>query len=384
MPGSPVVQAFKAADDRPSLVVQGIEKVFGDRGRHFRAVDGVTFEIQPGQFYTLLGPSGCGKTTTLRCVAGLERPDAGTVLIEGAVVSGEGRFVTANKRDIGMVFQTYAIWPHMSVFENVAFPLRVARRRLGRSEIESRVSSVLEMVQLAGLEERNATQLSGGQQQRLALARALVHRPKLLLLDEPLSNLDAKLRERMRSDLRELQRRLGIAALYVTHDQAEALSMSDRVAVMVGGKLVQEGTPREIYQHPATRFVADFVGCSNFIQATITTVTESGLRVASAIGELKVNAASSAAPGTGKVVFIRPENLRIHRRRIEADNVFECEVEDTSFLGEHLHCRIDVGGHRLFVRQHPAAQLEVGDRAYVEMPASDLAIIGDEAISSLA
>lgn len=366
-----------AAANPACLAVQCIEKAFGDAGRRFRAVDGVSFEVQPGQFYTLLGPSGCGKTTTLRCVAGLERPDAGRVLIEGALVSGEGRFVPANRRDIGMVFQSYAIWPHMTVFENVAFPLRVGRRRLPRSEVRTRVLAALEMVHLGGLEVRNATQLSGGQQQRLALARALVRRPRLLLLDEPLSNLDAKLRERMRSDIRALQRRLGIAALYVTHDQGEALSMSDRVAVMLAGKLVQEGTPREIYQQPGSRLVADFVGSSNFIEATVEATTGSGLRLLSAIGELHLEPQGEVTGGADVVVFIRPENVRIHPRRPDAVNVFECRVEDTSFLGEHLQCRMDVGGQRLLVRQHPAARLEVGASVYAELPPADLALIGD-------
>lgn len=362
----------------PPLTLEAVEKAFAAQGHAFRAVDGISFEIQPGQFYTLLGPSGCGKTTTLRCVAGLERPDAGTVRIDGAVVSGPGRCLPAYRRDIGMVFQSYAIWPHMTAFENVAFPLRVARQRLSRADIADRVMGALDMVQLAGLEGRDATQLSGGQQQRLALARALVRRPKLLLLDEPLSNLDAKLRERMRSDVRELQRRLGIAALYVTHDQAEALSMSDRVAVMLRGRIVQEGTPREIYDHPSSRFVADFVGSSNFIEATVERVAGDRLLLGSPLGRLKAESSAKASPGTTVVVFIRPENVRIHRRRIEADNLIECSVEDTTFLGEHLHCRLDTGGHKLFARQHPSAGLEAGDRVYVELRTSDLAVVSDD------
>jgi ABC-type nitrate/sulfonate/bicarbonate transport system ATPase subunit len=231
-----------------SLTVENLVKHYPGAEVGANAVDGVTFEIQEGQFYTLLGPSGCGKTTTLRCVAGLEKSDAGTITLDDRVVSRHApkKFVRPDERDIGMVFQSYAIWPHMTVFENVAFPLRSvseAKRKMRRSEIPGRVMEALETVQLGALAQRPATKLSGGKQQRLALARALVRQPKLLLLDEPLSNLDASLRELMRTELRRLQRQVGITTLYVTHDQSEALSMSNRVAVMENGRIVQEGRP---------------------------------------------------------------------------------------------------------------------------------------------
>jgi iron(III) transport system ATP-binding protein len=238
-----------------------------DRGE-IQAVRGVSLNIKQGQFYTLLGPSGCGKTTTLRSVAGLEVPHGGEIYIGNRLVfsSSQNLFVPPYKRDIGMVFQSYAIWPHLSVFENVAFPLREMPQKFSKQEIREKVLKALSQVQLDGLQDRPAPFLSGGQQQRLALARAMVKEPEVLLLDEPLSNLDAKLREETRSELRELVKRLGITTLYVTHDQLEALTMSDVVAVMNQGRVVQEGAPVEIYQSPRESFVANFIGLTNFLE----------------------------------------------------------------------------------------------------------------------
>jgi iron(III) transport system ATP-binding protein len=251
------------------LSIENLQKVFkASGGTDVRAVDGVSISIASGSILTLLGPSGCGKTTTLRCLAGLERPDAGRIVIGDTTVfdSAKGIFVPPSDRGIGMVFQSYAIWPHMSVFENVAFPLRVARnRKYSAAEIKDKVARALEMVRLGGFERRSATQLSGGQQQRLALARGLVHEPKILLLDEPLSNLDAKLREQMRFELKRLQRSLRVTTVYVTHDQAEALALSDEIAVFNQGRIVQRGNPHDIYSHPTSRFVADFIGSANFL-----------------------------------------------------------------------------------------------------------------------
>src|SRR5437773_12489103 len=274
------------------LQVTMLRKTFTTERGAVRAVEDVSFTVEDGLFYTLLGPSGCGKTTTLRCVAGLERPEDGTIRIDDAVLSGTGRFVPTHRRDIGMVFQSYAIWPHMNVFENVAFPLRVSERPPSRDETRRMVTEALALVGLEGLEERPAPQLSGGQQQRLALARALVRKPKLLLLDEPLSNLDAKLRERMRIDLRELQRRLRITTVYVTPDQPEALFLSHRIAVMQAGKIVQEGAPRDLYRAPASGFVADFVSEATFLPGE---VTSGGIR---ALGGIVACAlADGVAPG---------------------------------------------------------------------------------------
>jgi iron(III) transport system ATP-binding protein len=249
------------------LSVRGLTKIYANRfDTQAGGVRDVSFELPTGTFFTLLGPSGCGKTTTLRCVAGLERPDAGRIAVGDRVLFDQdsGVAVPMNHRGIGMVFQSYAIWPHMTVFENVAFPLRVAKnRRYSRTEIQTLVDDALGTVGLGGYGVRPATRLSGGQQQRVALARAIVHRPELLLLDEPLSNLDASLREEMRVELRRLQKQIGVTTIYVTHDQNEALAMSDQIAVIEQGRIVQMDEPRAIYFRPASGFVASFIGSSN-------------------------------------------------------------------------------------------------------------------------
>src|SRR5579862_5310494 len=253
------------ASEAPVLDLQDLTKRFGQ----VVAVDHIDFTVQPGEVFTLLGPSGCGKSTTLRLVAGLEQPDEGSLLLRGKVIvsARDHIFLPPERRNMGMVFQSYAIWPHMTVFENVAFPLQL--RHWPRQKIRDAVSDTLTTVGLEGLEQRPATMLSGGQQQRVALARALVYNPDILLLDEPLSNLDAKLREHMRVELRSLQRRLGIAVLFVTHDQAEAMALSDRVAVMNAGHLEQVGSPVEVYEQPETAFVRDFLGRAITMECTV-------------------------------------------------------------------------------------------------------------------
>src|SRR5919199_1557974 len=317
--------------------VSNLVKIFPDRKERVYAVNDVSFTVEDGQFYTLLGPSGCGKTTTLRCIAGLEKPDAGDIEVGGVVVcsTASRTYVPAHKRDIGMVFQSYAIWPHMTVFENAAFPLRVGQKKYSNDEVKKKVLEALRTVELGGLEGRMATQLSGGQQQRLALARALVREPRVLLLDEPLSNLDAKLREQMRGELRDLQRRLGITTLYVTHDQVEALSMSNRIAVMATGKIVQEGSPREIYQRPTTRFVADFVGSANFLEAEVVGRGEvGGMRLRTPAGPLQAVCPGGVQAGEQVSLSIRPENIRLHSTEPAATNVLPGVVEQLMFLGE--------------------------------------------------
>src|SRR3954470_6941252 len=246
------------------LSVQDLVVHYGD----VAAVNGVSFHVAEGEFVSLLRPSGCGKTTTLRCIAGLESATRGEIRIGGTVVARDGREVPPEKRGVNMVFQSYAVWPHMTVFENVAYGLRIAG--LGRAEIARRTQEALRIVGLAGLEARYGTELSGGQQQRVAVARAVVTEPQLLLFDEPLSNLDAGLRERMRFELVQLQRRLGRTSIYVTHDQAEAMVMSDRIILMNRGRIVQESSPRELYDRPASRFAAEFVGSANLLEAEIT------------------------------------------------------------------------------------------------------------------
>ena len=365
------------------IEVQSLVKTFSDRhSERVRAVDRVSFKVEEGRFYTLLGPSGCGKTTTLRCIAGLERPDTGEVQVAGIKVysSSNGAFVPAYRRPIGMVFQSYAIWPHMTVFENVAFPLRVGKRRLNNDEVRKKVCNALEQVELGDLGERMATQLSGGQQQRLALARALVREPQVLLLDEPLSNLDAKLRERMRVELRELQRRLRITTLYVTHDQIEALSMSNVIAVMSAGVIVQEGAPREIYMHPKTQFVAQFIGSTNQLSGQFISRREEGLGlVRTEVGEIACGLATDVSPGADVVVVVRPESVILHKKRPpEAANVVEGKMATVMFLGEYLDCAVELGKAVFQTHQPHSLQLRRGESVWVEMPAGEcLALLSE-------
>ncbi|WP_019633950.1 ABC transporter ATP-binding protein [Actinomadura atramentaria] len=353
------------------LAVAGLRKGFADRDTVVKAIDDVGFEVREGEIYTLLGPSGCGKTSTLRAVAGLERPDGGRIVIDGNVVTDDGLFVPPNHRDIGMVFQSYGIWPHMTVFDNAAFPLRVSRPKVSKKEIAARVESALAAVHLAGYEGRNSTQLSGGQQQRLALARALVRRPKLLLLDEPLSNLDAKLRQAMRAELATLQQETGITTLFVTHDQDEALSMSSRIAVMQAGRIVQEGRPRDIYQRPGTRFVADFVGTTNFLPGR----GAAGRRVTTAVGDLLVEGAPDAAGGD-VLLAVRPEALLLHLSEpAGTPNVVRGEVDRVMFVGEAVDCHVRVGDELWVTRQDPRLEAATGDEVWVELPADRISVL---------
>jgi iron(III) transport system ATP-binding protein len=328
------------------------------------AVRGISLSVEQGQFYTLLGPSGCGKTTTLRCVAGLERPGGGEIAIGDEVVYSQTRgvMIPTYRRDIGMVFQSYAIWPHMNVFENVAFPLREMRGRFSREQIRDKVREALKLVQLKGLEDRPAPFLSGGQQQRLALARALIKEPKVLLLDEPLSNLDAKLREDTRLELRELVKRLGITTLYVTHDQLEALTMSDVVAVMQAGRIVQETTPLDIYQRPETAFVAGFIGQSNFLGGRVAAVGADGRgTVATGAGAILCWLPAGAAAGDRVTVTVRPEDVHLWDGD-EADgiNVVAGSVAAVVFLGEAKECSVALGDTGLRLRVHPSIPIARG------------------------
>lgn len=358
------------------IKVESLRKTFSDRrGEVVKAVDQVSFQVEDGRFYTLLGPSGCGKTTTLRCIAGLERPEGGEIEVAGEVVYSSSRraFVPAYRRPIGMVFQSYAIWPHLSVFENVAFPLRVGKQRFSGQQIREKVQTSLRLVELDQLEGRMATQLSGGQQQRLALARALVREPKVLLLDEPLSNLDAKLRERMRVELRELQRKLRITTLYVTHDQLEALSMSNVIAVMSAGGIVQEGSPREIYLRPKTQFVAQFIGSANQIEGKVRSVQNGGcVLVETPVGELACAMGHDVTPGSKVVVVVRPENIQLHIQRPNQKlNVIEGKVATVMFLGEFLDCTIDLGEVVLQTHQPRSLDLRRGRAVWAEIPAGE-------------
>jgi iron(III) transport system ATP-binding protein len=277
-----------------------------------------------------------------------------------------------------MVFQSYAIWPHMTVFENVAFPLRVGAEHTSKTEMKQLVEEALATVQLAGYEGRMATQLSGGQQQRLALARALVRRPRLLLLDEPLSNLDAKLREELRTELRNLQRRLGITTLYVTHDQVEALSMSNTIAVMSEGKIVQESGPRTIYQRPTSRFVANFVGGTNFVDAIVRETTADGSRLEAPFGTVVAACPEGVRRDETVTIAVRPENIRLHASETTGRNVFAGTVDSVTFLGEFLDCRVRIGPTLLFSREHPTSSLRAGDAVHVELPVELCAVLTEE------
>jgi iron(III) transport system ATP-binding protein len=358
------------------IEVKSLVKIFADgKNAGVRAVDRVSFNVEEGRFYTLLGPSGCGKTTTLRCIAGLEKADEGEIIVAGEkVFSASSRtFVPAYRRPIGMVFQSYAIWPHMTVFENVAFPLRVGKQKVGSDEIKRKVMTAVEQVELGGYEDRMATQLSGGQQQRLALARALVREPKVLLLDEPLSNLDAKLRERMRVELRELQRRLGITTLYVTHDQIEALSMSNVIAVMSAGVTVQEGTPREIYLQPRSKFVAQFIGSTNQISGQVTNQGGDGTgNVRTEEGEISCGILAELKAGDKVVVVVRPESIVLHQKKpSHGDNVLEGKIGAAMFLGEYVDCTIELGKNVLETHQPHSLRVRRGDTVWVELPVGD-------------
>ncbi len=322
------------------ISVRNLVKRFGDK----TIIDRVSFEIADGELVSLLGPSGCGKTTTLRCIAGLEAPEAGRIEIDGEVVfdAAAGIMVEPYHRSIGMVFQSYAIWPHLSVFENVAFPLRI-RRRPG-AEVERRVMQVLGMVGLEGVRDRSSQQLSGGQQQRVAVARAIVHAPAVLLFDEPLSNLDAKLRDHTRAEIRRLQRELKVATVYVTHDQAEALSLSDRILVMHDGRIRQEGTPEQIYGAPQDTFVADVVGAANFFDIDIRLLHAEELEGVAADGTPIRAFGRASATGAGRVM-VRPDRLSIEADSgaMTGHNRLRGTVRQRLFLGGHFEYVVAVG-----------------------------------------
>ena len=345
------------------------------------AVRGVNVNVEAGEFYTLLGPSGCGKTTTLRCLAGLERPSAGRISIADALVhdSATGHSMPTHRRDIGMVFQSYAIWPHLTVFENVAFPLREVRPRIAEAEIGKRVATALELVQLSGYESRPAPFLSGGQQQRLALARAIVREARVVLFDEPLSNLDAKLRAETRLELRRLVKRLNMTAVYVTHDQTEALTMADRVAVMKDGAIVQEASPVEIYKRPASRFVASFIGLCNFAEAQVSQAAADGAEGAldTAWGRLRYANGPALAPGAKVTAAVRPENFRLEDSGGSGDmsNRISGKVTEIVFLGESLECRVAVGDTDLVVRLHPSHLASIGEQVTVCVDPGDVAVL---------
>jgi len=365
---------------RGVLRVENLTKSFLMSDGTVAAVRGVSFEIPEGAFLTLLGPSGCGKTTTLRCVAGLEAPDSGEIHIgERLVFSGsQGVAVPAYKRGVGMVFQSYAIWPHMTVFENVAFPLVHGGFRVPRSQVKERVRKALELIGLAELGSRPAPLLSGGQQQRVSLARALVYEPRLLLLDEPLSNLDAKLREEMRLELRELIDRLKISTLYVTHDQEEALVLSDRIAVMRDGQILQEGSPREIYLDPLNPFVASFVGKANFVDGSVEGQKDErgGIAIRTALGQLICAPRLDLTIGEQVSVVFRPEDVHVRTDSSGHDrNTFPGVVERVIFVGNKILCEIRVGSVLVQSEINARFKLQQGGKVTVEISPECIGVI---------
>lgn len=332
------------------LELRNITKKFGD----FTAVNNFSLQVEKGEFISFLGPSGCGKTTTLRMIAGFIEPTEGEILIQGNKVNG----VPPNRRDTGMVFQNYALFPHMTVFENVAFGLNY--RNVPKAEIKSRVREILEMVQLPDVEDRKPSQLSGGQQQRIALARAMVIRPKVLLFDEPLSNLDAKLRESLRVELRQIQQEVGITSIFVTHDQEEALALSDRIVVINDGEVTQIDTPHNIYENPGTIFVGDFIGQSNFLEGKIASVNEDRVRVNLQDG-LCIGAAMATkalAENALVKVLIRAERIKVldtpRKAHLEDEtNVLKGTIREISYLGSNIYyyIRLENGDRLLSIEQ---------------------------------
>jgi spermidine/putrescine transport system ATP-binding protein len=367
----------------PAIELVGVEKQFTSAGGDVRAVEHVNLAIAEGEFFSLLGPSGCGKTTTLRMVAGFEEPTSGQILLHGRDMVG----VPPYRRDVNMVFQQYALFPHMDVFENVAFGLR--RKKVARDEIKRRVAEALSLVELEGRERRRPRQLSGGQQQRVALARALVNRPRALLLDEPLGALDLKLRQAMQLELKRIQREVGITFVYVTHDQEEALTMSDRLVVMNAGRIEQLGTPRELYEHPATRFVANFIGTSNILTGRLDRKGDTW-----ALGGLRPDERVLVGDGDGleagqdAQIAVRPEKIML---RAESDPpptgscALRVKVAEVVYLGTSTQYRtVTDGGQSVVVyRQNAAstrgADVLVGQVGWLEWPQEHSYVLGGEA-----
>ena len=346
------------AKEKKGIKLDGISKIYVDpkTKKDFYAVDKVSLDIEPGSFVTLLGPSGCGKTTTLRMIAGFESPDEGGIWLGGEKIDA----LTPDKRDTAMVFQSYALRPHYNIFDNVAYGLKL--RKLPKDEIKKKVTDILELVGLSGMEARMTNQLSGGQQQRVALARALVVEPGVLLFDEPLSNLDAKLRVSMRTEIRRIQQKAGITAVYVTHDQSEAMSISDKIIIMNAGKIAQMGTPHEIYYHPVSEFVADFIGDANFLKGRLVR-HEGNVDVVEICGkEVKVDGTGDRiAVGAETTVVLRPESTVLCD-----EGVLPCEVIVSTFMGAYQLYHVMVGDTKLIIHEYnPKGKkiYQIGDKA---------------------
>jgi iron(III) transport system ATP-binding protein len=365
------------------IKLAGLTKQFPDRTATVRAVDGIDLEVPEGKLVTLLGPSGCGKTTTLRLIAGLERPDAGEIHIgnKTAYSSQRNIYLGAHQRPIGIVFQSYAIWPHMTVLDNVMFPLRVGRSKIGRKQAAARALEALELVGLRDLADRPAPALSGGQQQRVALARALIREPEVLLLDEPLSNLDAGLRDHMRDEIRALQQRLHITTVFVTHDQDEALAISDEVVVMNGGRIIETGLPQEIYAWPRQEFTARFLGVSNRIPGVVRSLSGDAAEVEVAQGTLRCRACAGLTAGDRVSAFMRPESFRLSRRQY-SESAWPGRVEFSIYHGDCWDYHVRAGSEIVKVRIYQekiglshgdAVYLTPDEQSVIIMPSGDSA-----------
>jgi iron(III) transport system ATP-binding protein len=354
------------------ITIRGLSKSFGAGNTSFAAVSDLNLAITDNQFVTLLGPSGCGKTTTLRLIAGYIVPDAGTIAVNDRLLSSPQRVTPPDARNMGMVFQNYAVWPHKTVYENVVFGLKI--RKTPSAETRCKMEETLALVNLTGLEQRYPNELSGGQQQRVALARSLVVEPEILLLDEPLSNLDAKLREQMRVELKRLQRRTGITFVYVTHDQSEALALSDQIAVIHGGRLQQYGTPLEVYGRPANRVVADFMGLVNLLPGRVVSMRDGAGIIESAPDlKLDVKLPDGIAAGDHVELAIRPENIRLQPPGNDAATL--ARVSDRTFLGNISEYYATLAsGQALRVQTHPMQHFAVGDTVAVEIDAAQCSV----------
>jgi iron(III) transport system ATP-binding protein len=352
------------------ITIRGLSKSFGTGEAGFAAVSELSLDIRDGQFVTLLGPSGCGKTTTLRLIAGYLTPDHGTIHVGDRLISSPAQVMPPDSRGMGMVFQNYAVWPHKTVYENVVFGLKL--RKIPAQAARRKVDDMLALVNLSGLESRYPNELSGGQQQRVALARSLVVEPAILLLDEPLSNLDAKLREHMRGELKALQRRIGITFVYVTHDQSEALALSDQIAVIDRGRLQQYGTPFEVYARPANRVVADFMGLVNLVPGKVLDVRDGVGKVQAGAGlNLEMSMPQGLAPGDAVDVAIRPENIRLRA----ANGTAAAKISDHVFLGNisEYYATLE-SGQVLRVQTHPLQQFAVGDPVAIDVDATQCTV----------
>jgi putative spermidine/putrescine transport system ATP-binding protein len=353
----------------PELEIRNLIKRYTPQS----VVGPLSFSVGVGEFVSLLGPSGCGKTTTLRCIAGFETPTDGSILLDGERIEHQ----PPNRRNIGLVFQNYALFPHLTIFENIAFGLRL--RRVGQPEVKARVAKALELVGLPDLAERFPRQLSGGQQQRVAIARSVVLEPRIILFDEPLSNLDFKLRLQMRTELRELQRRLGKTAVYVTHDQSEALALSDRIVVMSNGRIEQVGSPRDIYERPANSFVADFIGNSNLLDATVVETATDATTIRTEHGLVLRANRSQNSVGDSVVPVIRPEHVRLVNGAVaDGDNRLGARIEEVTYLGQDLHMRLRVDGKQpltAVAQGSVARRYAAGDDVIIMIAAADVFLL---------